>query len=590
MGNLIKDFWTYTYNQNSYFGVVEVVKGDLQFRKAEGKYETRVERAFQFLEGKKVLSHMSAQSYNNYLNKSGKVSRDAEEEAYYPFFLEFEPRRKPGNIGFEDEYKQAASEVYRTAQYLIYEYGVEAEDILIIITNTRSFYLFVNPRSYCARPSKHQHLVYRKMYEAIDEEIGLEFVDQSHFRFNGLIKTPGAYYAGGFVVPVSMQELKKLYENPIQQKELLTRTQRSIIERDVPGAVSTRMTELYLSSKELVGSGRAKKRVSSFPEESNVIHMPQTAGCIKKLEAYGAEPGQRNFALVSLAIAYKNANFSENQVYEIVQEAANRWQHDEADNVVASKVRTVFRKGYNFSCKYIQERMDLCGACASCPYKKGAQNAPKTKFKVSKHIIATLGEKKASLRHYKAYLIMSRHGLFGQLFSPEEYGLAPRVIREMSNMINGVRTLVNGLVCVQIETGDRNYMFPITFVDKGVYEALGEKLKPYLNLYTRFVYKAVGKYGMMRVKAATIARVLGHKNLSSTYKLLRALLSEGLAVFKNGYLFSLYFNSYKVVPIEEYKDTKRNKSPHRSECGYLKTGTNDHGEHRLYWKLSRGSP
>jgi len=589
VGNLIKDFWTYTYNDRNYFGIVEVL-GDPQFRKAEDKKETRVEKAMAYLQGKSILSHMSAQSYISYLNKSGAASRSHDEETYYPFYLEFEPKLKPGSKGFDSEYMATAQEVYRTANYLRYEYDVEAEDILITITNSRSLYLFVNPKSFRAKPSRNQHLIYKKMYETIDEEIGLQYVDTSHFRFNGLIKTPGAYYAGGYVVPISLQELKLLCADP-EQRHLLTKRQRSV-EKDVPGENAPRLTELYSNSKELVGSVRAKKRVSNT-QTNNVVYISQVAGCINHIEAHGAQPGQRNFALVSLAIAYKNAGYSEHQVHELVQNAADAWQHDESANEVASKVRTVFRKNYNFSCQYILENVDVCGSCESCPFKKGAkkaQNGPKTKFKVSRRVIELLKQKKASLRHFKAYLVMSRHDLFDRFFSPEEYNLDPRVIRELTNMLDGVRNVENGLVSVKIDSGDKNYLFPVNFIDGGAHEALGEKLKPYLTIYTRFIFKAGDKYGMMRAKASTVAAALGYKSVNSVYKLIRELANDGLAVFKNGYLFSLYFSSYKLISIEAYKDAKKEKTLLRNESDSLKTGTNDPGDQRLYWKLSRGSP
>lgn len=603
MGDLIKDFWTYTYKGRSYFGIVEVVKGDLIYRKAEGKYETRVEKALAYVEGTDVLSHMSVQSYVSYLSKSQRESRTAEDQAYYPFYLEFEPKLKPGQAGFNQEYESTAEEAHRAAQYLIYEYGVDPGDLLIVITNSRSIYLFVNPKAYNAVPSNKQHLIYKRMFEQLDNEIGLQYVDESHFRFNGLIKTPGAYYAGGYVVPITLQELKVL-SGDVAQKAKLTQTKRAL-PKTAPGAIAAGLIDLYRDARELIESQREKKQIeieqpvhtaamrSDRVAMDNVLYMPQVANCVKRIEAHGAEQGQRNFALVSLAIAYKNAGYSEAQVYDIVQAAADKWQHDESARVVASKVRTVFKKDYRFSCEYIKDHVDLCSACEGCRFKKGSktgENGVVTKFRVNRGIIALLKEQKASLRHYKAYLIMSRYQLLGKAFKPEEYHLDPRTIRELAKMANGTRTLSGGFVTVILPSDGHNYMFPVEFVDTDVYNALGEKLKAYLTLYTRFVFKAGDRYGLMRIKAATVASALGYEHNSSAYKLIRELASLGYAVFKNGYLFTLYFESYKLISLQEYKAAKVRKATQKRPAEGLKTGTNDSGDSRLYWKLSRGSP
>lgn len=600
MGNLVKDFWTYDYKERNYHGIVEVVKGDLQFRKVDGKYETRIEKALEYLmqPNIKTLSHMTVQSYNSYLNKDGRSSRSAEEETYYPFFLEFEPHVKSGQPNFEVEYQRAAAEAYTTAQYMIYELYVDPEDILVVITNSRSIYLFVNPKVYGLKPSKIQHLIYKRMYDILNEELGgFEYVDTSLFRFNGLIKTPGAYYAGGYVVPISVGELKTLVHDP-RAKNKLTRKKRSI-SVNVPGLESKAFKELYISSKEQITEGRIEKALKEQnkpfdSEKSDVKYISSGIGCINYLESAIVEPGQRNFALVSLAIAYKNGGYSIEQVNDILQERADKWGHDEDAAIVRSKVKTVFTKDTKFSCSYIKEHVNICDSCRKCKLNKKAVKGQGTKFKVNKYVIDQLRANKGSLRHYKAYLIMSRNELFGQYFNPEEFGLDHRVIREFSKFTGATRELESGQVKIDQEIEEKNYLIPNEFVDKGSYESLGERLKQYLILYTSFTYKAGDKYGMMHVKAKKVNDVLGYKNIESTYSLIKELVDMGMAVYKNGFLFAMYYSTYKVISLEDYKAEKSKKKAKEKlqyqdkiEYDYELLGN---GDHQLFLKCARGSP
>lgn len=593
MGNLIKDFWTLQYDNKSYYGIVEVVGHDLQFRRETNKFETRIEKALAYLEGKRMLSHISVQSYNSYLNKGGvnRVGRTVKDKAFYPFFLEFEPHIKPGHAMFWVEYQKAVSEAYRTANYMIYEKGLEPEDILIIITNSRSVYLFVNPVAYQLRPSDALHDIYKKMYEELDEVMDFKYVDKSLFRFNGLIKTPGAYYQGGYVVPISIEELKGLAGNPEGEQKRLTRKQRNL-SKEVPGRFSGAFSDIYKRAMIEVYEGVKKvpKNNGKKTEKVNTVtYLKSGIGCIDFLESNKVAEGQRNFALVGLAIAYKNAGFSQEQALAAVKNAAKRWNYDEM-NQVKTKVNTVYKKDYNFSCEYLKEHVDLCGSCACCKLNKGANKSLNTKFWVGREVISQLKANKASVRHYRAYLIMSRNELFGRYFDPEEYNLDPRVIRELVKMTGGERELQNRLVKASISHGDRKYLIPNEFLDNGEYEALGERIKAYLILYTKYIYKATDKYGMMRVKIETIAAELGYKSKSSVYKLLQDLVRAGMAVVKKGCLFSLYFSSYKVTSMDDHKESKGEKEEYLDGQLEYKTGTYDGGESRLYLKFSRGSP
>ena len=557
MGKLVEDFWTYRYKNKSYYGIVEVVSGELRFRKADTKYETRIEKAIDYLNGKRRLSHMSLQSYNVYLNKTGQSSRDKNEEAYYPFFMEFEPHIKPGNPGFEYEYKRAISEAYRTANYLIYEMNVQEEDILLQVTNSRSVYLMLNPVTYGLRPSNVLHEVYRNMYMKLDEALGFKYVDTNLFRFNGLIKTPGSYYSGGYVVPISIQELRVMLDDPIKARNSLTKNQRSLADQ-VPGIFSKPMRELYEEAIDIVKGSKKRKAMKAKYGERKVSYLQNGIACVSHFENSMVEPGQRNFALVAIAIAYRNAGYSEEQTLEIVLDAAERWDHDEDKKIVQSKVKTVFEKKYNFSCEYLNQHVNLCGACESCRFNKCGNKQERTKFVLSRSIVQALQSHKASLRHYKAYLVISRNNLNNQFFDPDEHGVDRRTIRELSKIIKAERIIRDGLVRLTFDQGEKKYLIPNEFIDNEEYVALGEKLKHYLVLYTHFIYTAKDKYGLMHVKPATIAKILGFKAISSVYRLIKELVSAGMAVFKKGYLFSLYFSSYKVISLDEYKHMEKN--------------------------------
>lgn len=587
MGNLIKDFWTYTYKDRSYYGVVEVVLGDLQYRRKDGKYETRIEKALNFLiqSDKKILSHMSVQSYNEYLNKHNRQYRQADEEAYYPFFIEFETHKELDQTNFLKEYQAAAEEAYRTIQYLINEMHIDPEDLLIIINNSRSIYLFINPVSYGLKPSKVQHLIYKKIFEQLNEVIDFKYADIAHYRFNGLIKTPGSYYKNGYVVPISIQQLKNLVKEPAL-KSKLTRKKKSI-DKDIPGKYSRNFNRLYVNAKEEVYESYKEQKRKKNNKSKKIQYIDQQLSCITYLENTVLDKGSRHFALVGIAIAYKNAGYSIDQVNDIVQETADKWNHDESTKQLERMVKKVFKEDYNFSCQYIRERVDLCNACASCRFNKQSL----TKFKVNRDVISQLNSNKASLRHYKAYLVMSRNQLFNTYFCPQDYNIDQRTIRELAKYIETNREINNGLVRVELSRTKHNYLLPNEFIDDGVYELLKEGLKSYLTLYTHFTYKAYDKYGIMRVSIEKIKSLLGHKHITSSYKFIKKLVQNGIAVMKKGYLVALYFASYKVISIEEHKTSSENKKSkyganNESKSNYVNKVSGE----KLYWQFSRGSP
>ncbi len=552
MGKLIQDFWTYEYKNRQYYGIVEVVKGDLKYRKLDGKFETHIEAAINYLKkpNHKILSHMSLQSYCGFM-KDGQAFRGEKEETYYPFCLEFEPHLKPGDFNFKARYKDAADELYRTVLLLEYEFGVNREDMLITMTNSRSFYLFVNPKSYGLKPSCRLHQIYKKMFELLSDYIDFIYVDKSHFRHQGLIKTPGSYYAGGYVVPVTLEEIKTLMHNP-DLKDVYTMQQKSL-RKSVPGAFSNKLHELYQEAVEIDGAHSAKLANSAKKIALPVRSMTQRH-CIKQIEANGVKIGERNYALVSLGIAYKEAGYSETQTLDMLLEKANAWQHDENAAIIASKVRLIYKKDYVFSCQYAKEHIQICNACTNCKHQKNARGLAVTKFKIYRSDVIALRKKKLSKRHYEAYLTLSRYDLYNKRFELEDYGLKMRTIRELCSVLDIERDIsYTSIVLKRKSKPDRPYLLPNEFYDNGVYVTLDEHIKHYLVLYVKFGYKSYGRYAMMRVGYQKIKNTLGYKSDSGLYKFLSKLKLLGLIVYKKKIIHALYFESKKIIDFEKEK-------------------------------------
>lgn len=253
MGKLTSDLWQYEYKGKKYHGIVEVVLGDLERRSVDNKRETKIDKAFAFMQKDSVneVSHFSLQSYNTYLEWSGRTTRDKSDEAYYPFFIEFEPELKPDAPGFIAEYRNAVTEANRFVSHLKGKLGVHPEDLLITVTNSRSVYIFVNPKTYDLKPSARLNEVYRSMFEEINEELQLECVDLgTSFRRSGVIKTPGSYYCGGYVNSIGVSELKSLKSQPAL-KGKLTQYKREV-ERRMPAEPAEGFVALY---------NRARKKI-----------------------------------------------------------------------------------------------------------------------------------------------------------------------------------------------------------------------------------------------------------------------------------------------------------------------------------------
>lgn len=578
MGNLIKDFWTYQYKGREYYGVVEIVGGIVeQNRSSIEKKETRIEKALAYMltPGLRFLSHMGMQSYNEYLNKSGRSKRDDNEESFYPMFFELEPPKDA--VG---EYQLMVYEAYKLVTYLIYEKGINERDILILLNNSRSLYVMINPVIYGLRPGSNLHKVYREIYKELDEILDFQYIDENMYRYNGLMKTPNCWYKGGFFVPITYDELRSLKNNPELKKEL-TKDKRSL-DYNVPGEASPAFTDLYNRAKERVlkqakenkSSGRALPGAPDWvkaeePSGNNLSYIRKLPKCIEYILNNKLDKGIRNSALVTVAIHFRNQGQSQKQVEDLLLELADKWDHDETTEVVKAIAKSVFHNKTNFSCKDgARIRLKLKeGFCKDCPLAKGSRSQDKnyTRFKIHRSIINELWENKASLRHYIAYLELSRNNLYNRWFSLETVNSTERTIRELCNKSNNLIFSQNGdsvMVYNKLESKESRdavyNLIPNEFYDNRVYEQMDHHLKHFLRLiFTGYKLSKEGTYIKARVGKKRIMELLGYKTEDAVYKLFQKLNGLGLTVFNNGKLFAVYYESYKVIDIEEYREAEK---------------------------------
>lgn len=562
MGNLIKDFWTY----KDYYGINEVVSGSLEYRSVENKKETRVEKAlkYTFNNKNKVVSHWTIQKYNTYLNKTGKINRTENESSYYPMFFEFEPRMKDdGSSEFKEQYKEMVTEAYLMATFLIYEKGLEEEDLLILLNNHRSVYIMINPVSYGLRPATDLYKVYREMYNIISEEICLKYVDSTLYKYNGLMKTPNSWYNGGYVVPITYTELRYLKADP-ELKSELTREKRNL-DYDVPSKLSPGLCNIYEAAKFKIRGESTKESRPSENINKNVVYFNSSntnRSCVEYILDNDIEVGHRNYALVSVAYHYKSVGYTIDQIFNILQELAQKWGMEDTSKDIMAKVKSIFRGNKKFACEsaqaYLCLEKGLCEKCKYNPFKEKKEDK-NTKFKLQKVLVDHLWENKASTRHYIALLQIARNNKFNKWFVPETEGLTSRTIKELCKLSQNLIFSQNGdsvMVYNKLsESKDKFCLILNEFLDSGEYLTLGDQLKHYLRLLFTG-YKTRGKYVQTRVGKERIQELLNYVTENAVYKLIKKLVDLGLAVFRDGKLFSLYFKSYKVVEVSEYKEEK----------------------------------
>lgn len=546
MGNLIKDFWTYDYKGKQYFGIVEVIKGnDLSQKRNVAKYETHIEKALNYTMENKVTSHISIQTFSTWLKD--KANRKDNEQRYYPFILEFEP--KSGN-SYADAVYEAASYV----QYLYSELGINKEDILIIINNNKSIYVEVNPKAYDLRPDMQLNRIYFEMYKNIKHDLNFKNVDESIVTSSyKVMKAPNSFYKGGYCVRITIEELMKLLTGSIT-KESLTRRRRSL-DINVPGEMSLRAVRLYKNAQKKVKSGKFDKGLEDRS-------MKCGGNCVQYLLTHMVEKGSRNYSLVSVAIYLKSLGYSKEETFKNLVELSESWEHDENNRQIKSKVETIYRRNYRFSCTYAKgvfEELGIENICSKCPFaNKGKLQLKQKTFDIDPGIINKLWANKASTRHYLLYLKLVSEELFNININFEDKGINIRTLKELSKLaglglskVEGVSNIIN----IKYIPSKKVYRLPTEFMEKTVYE-IGDSLKQYLRLFVKG-YKAVEKYILIRASKENLMSELGYKNISSLYKLLNKLKNVGLIKVHNNNNYTLYYKSFKVIEIQAVEEQQQ---------------------------------
>lgn len=550
MGNLINDFWTYSSSEGkSYYGIVEVIKGDLEKQaRSVKKYENNIHKALEYTMNNRVLSHISIQTYCYSLKE--RINREENEQKYYPFILEFEDPK-----GKSENYNNVVMEAVIYINHLITKYGVNKQDILVMINNNKSIYVSINPKAYGLKPSKILHKTYTNMYEELKEEIGLHYIDPSivvsHYK---LMKTPNSYYKGGYFVRISVDQLSQLMLGSVT-KYKLTRERRSL-DIEVPGQISFEFAKLYKNShKKALGvknDSHKRKKNKNNPLEGK---------CVEMFMGQLLEKGNRNKALVSVGIYLKNLGYTRDQVKENLIMLGQTWNHDENQRKIEVIVNTIFHRNYSFSCSYVRsmfDNLDTENICSKCPYCKSnkiAENNDNT-IDVDRSIVSILWEKRASTRHYLLYLDLLNKDLFNKSFNPEDYKINVRTLGELVRFCgDAVKKKRNGNgneIIINYERSENSYSIPTVNLDRTV-EQLGEYIKHYLKMLVDG-YEAHGKYILFKISKQKLAKKLGYTNISGLYKLLEKLQKLGYIKMHRNNMFELHYETYKVIELNRIEE------------------------------------
>ena len=553
-GNFIEQMFIYNlinkYGEvQNYFGINEVVSGEFSQNRAEKKYETHIEKVLEYPiknRWNKELSHMSLQSFCTFLNKQNRNLRTEElDDRYYPFTLEFESSKKKEQI-------DVLFEVAQYLQYLMKELSVNEEDFTIIINNSKSVYIMVNPRVFGLKPSKYVHKIYTEMYKEIKEELGLKFVDESVVNSSyRLIKTPGSYYKGGYVNYVSVDEFMHLMTGYLT-REKLTKKQRDIRNLMLPGIQSISMTRLYEKAKKKV-----EKSIKEYKNKSNkVLNLPGvecTRECVKALINMPVmDKGNRNNFLVSIALGLSEANYSEDEIKEVLRRKAIEWKHDESLRAVESKYKSLKRNGTNFSCDKAKMLFEEEGLSLGCNVCKKAINS----IYISRNIIETIYNNKGALRHYRSYLELEKQNVLGRYFNLDEVGIKAATLKELAKKMNGKLEKKEGLFKLTVKRGKAIYRLPFNYIENAV-DVLDQKIGKVLMLIVKS-YSSNTYGSFISLGIAKISEYLSFKNERSVYKFLKELEKIGfLTKNKNG--ITIYYKSRKVVSLEEERENRKEK-------------------------------
>lgn len=582
MGNLIDDFWTYSYKGTKYYGIVEVIKGDLEKQlRSVKKYETNIHKALEYTMQNKALSHMSIQTYCTALHD--RINREQNEQKYYPFVLEFEDRNNKN-------YNSVVMEAVVYINYLVNKYGINREDILIMINNSKSIYVSVNPKVYNLKPSKILHKTYANMYSEIKAELGLTYTDPSivvsHYK---LMKTPNSFYKDGYFVKISFEELTNLMLGMTTKQEL-TQERRSL-NIDVPGIVSFDFTKLYKKAHE-----KALNIKNTYREEIKKNQVLE-GKCVEMFMSELISKGYRNQALVSVGIYLKNAGYTQVQVKENLIILGQAWNHDENERKISIIVNEIFKRDYSFSCSYVRntfEELGIESLCNKCPYASKCNKVNDGTINIDRAIINELWKNKASTRHYLLYLDLIQKKLLNKAFIPEQYGINERTLRELLRKCRLLKKSKqdSGVEIDYSSSGNTNtYSLPVKFINETAIQ-LGEYLKHYLKLIVKG-YKAFSKYILLRISKEKIAEELGYTDISSLYKFLEKLKGIGLIKVHKNCTFELHFESFKVIEIpigiSNIEKIEKYKYEYKVVGEQLVFGKKKYGE-IFIWGLNRGSP
>ena len=554
-GNFIEQMFIYNlinkYGEvQNYFGINEVVSGEFSQNRAEKKYETHIEKVLEYPiknRWSKELSHMSLQSFCAYLNKQNRNLRTEElDDRYYPFTLEFESSKKK-------DHSDVLLEVAQYLKYLMSELSVNKEDFTIIINNSKSVYIMVNPKVFGLKPSKNVHRIYTEMYKKIKEELGLKFVDESVVNSSyRLIKTPGSYYKGGYVNYVSLDEFMSLMTGYLTRAKL-TKKQRDIRNLMLPGIQSVPMTRLYDKSK--------KKVEKSLKEYKNkgikVLNLPGTEctrECVKTLINMPVmDKGNRNNFLVSIALGLSEANYSENEIKEVLRRKAIEWKHDESLRAVENKYKSLKRNGTNFSCDKAKMLFEEEGLSRGCNVCKKAINS----IYIARNIVEAIYNNKGAVRHFKAYLELEKQNLFGRYFNIDEVGIKVATLKELVKKVNGTLEKKEGLFKLTVNRGNTIYRLPLNYIENAV-DVLDQKIGKVLMLIVK-AYSSNSYGAFISLGLEKIAQYLSFKNYRSVYKFFKELENLGfLTKNKNG--ITIYYKSRKIVNLEEERANRKEKT------------------------------
>lgn len=554
IGNFIEQMFIYNMinkegKSQNYFGIHEVVLGKFSQNRAEKKYETHIEKVLEYPiknKSNKELSHMSLQSHCTFLNKQNRNLRTEElDDRYYPFTLEFESSKKKDNI-------DVLFEVAQYIQYLNKDLNIYEKDIVIIINNSKSTYVMVNPKVFGLKPRKNVHRVYTEMYKKIKEELGLKFVDESVVNSSyRLIKTPGSYYKGGYVNYVSIEEFMMLMVGKLTREDL-TKKQRDIRKLELSGNISIKMAKLYQQAK-----NKVEKSLKEYKNKGNkVLSLPGTEcvrECVKALINMPImDKGNRNNFLVSIALGLSEANYSEDEIKEVLRRKSIEWKHDETLNAVENKYKSLKRNWTNFSCDKAKMLFEEEGLSLCCNVCKKAINS----IYISRNIIETIYNNKGALRHYRAYLELEKKNVLGRYFNLDEVGIKVATLKELAKKINGKLEKKEELFKLTVKRGKAIYRLPLDYIENAVdvlEQKIGKVLMLIVKAYSSNVYGAFISLGIEK-----ITEYLAFKNERSVYNFLKELEKLGfLTKNKNG--ITLYYKSRKVVSLEEERENRKEK-------------------------------